>query len=415
MQKDCLGIYLSIPFCKAKCSFCNFASGVFAVDQMQAYTDRLCAELRQVRDAASSLSAELPERVDTAYFGGGTPSLLEPQHLRQIFTTLKNEFDLDPDAEITLEAAPGQIAEPTLQAAMELGVNRVSFGVQSFVDAESAAVGRLHTGAACHAELARMRSAGVARLSLDLIAGLPYQTGASWVDSLEQAIASGVDHVSLYMLEVDEGSRLGREAIGGGHRYHADALPPEDATADWYLAAGDRLASSGFAQYEISNFARTGFTSRHNLKYWRRKPYLGVGLDAHSMLRSPASGPHAAVRWANGDDMAEYLGTSSAPSPFRFVEDRSTVQNGIGSPATVDRVDAGSAFEESLFLGLRLNEGIDLEELGREFGQSRLESALLSLRDIEAAGLVERFAAKLRLTPAGRLASNEVFSRLLAA
>ena len=402
---DSLGIYLSIPFCKAKCSFCNFASGAFAADRMQAYVDRLCAELREARAAARSLSAALPVRVDSVYFGGGTPSLLEGSHLRQIVSTLRGEFEVDVDAEMTLESAPGQVAGATLEAALELGVNRVSFGVQSFVDEESAAVGRLHTGAECLAELARMRSAGVGRVSLDLIAGLPYQTTASWDDSLGQAVGSGVDHVSLYMLEVDEDSRLGREALAGGERYHAGALPSEDATADWYLAAGERLAKAGLGQYEISNFARTGFASRHNLKYWRRQPYLGVGLDAHSMLLCPGAGPHAAVRWANGDDMEGYLGDRASPLPVI----------GTTEARKVDRIDAESAFEESLFLGLRMNEGVDLERLGREFGLARLGEALCSLGEVETAGLVERSAAVLRLTPAGRLASNEVFSRLLAA
>ena len=411
MQQDSLGIYISIPFCKAKCSFCNFASGVFASDRMQVYTDRLCQELRQARAKALALSAELPDRVDTVYFGGGTPSLLEPDHLRQIFATMKGEFNLDTEAEITLEAAPGQVAEPLLQTAMQLGVNRISFGVQSFVDAESAAVGRLHTGKQCHAELARMRSAGLERVGLDLIAGLPYQTAATWEESLGQAIESGVDHISLYMLEVDEDSRLGREAIAGGHRYGAEALPTEDATADWYLAAGERLGVAGFAQYEISNFARPNYASRHNLKYWQRLSYLGVGLDAHSMLSAPLMGHHAAVRWANGDDMQEYLRTKITRSPFTLVDTQPTHRSGT----KVDRIDAGSAFEESLFLGLRLNEGVDLDRLGRHFGQSRLDVALRSMRDIEEAGLVERSAGMLRLTPAGRLASNEVFSRLLAA
>ncbi len=412
MQEDCLGIYLSIPFCKAKCSFCNFASGVFAADRMQAYVDRLCQELRQARSRARILSASLPNRVDSLYLGGGTPSLLEPAHLSQIFGALSDEFELAANAEITLEAAPGQIADPTLDAAKRLGVNRVSFGVQSFIDEESAAVGRLHTAAECHAELARMNSAGVERVSLDLIAGLPYQTSASWRQSLEQAIASGVGHISIYMLEVDEDSRLGREALAGGARYHAEALPSEDATADWYLFACERLAAAGLAQYEISNFAGPGSQSRHNLKYWNRQPYLGAGLDAHSMLRCTGSDPQAAVRWANTDRFEQYVGAKDAAhsaSPL------SLLAVSEAAPVPVDRIGAHQAFEESLFLGLRLNEGVDLKRLLKDFGPSRLNAALVSLHEAETAGLVSRNASRIFLTAAGRLAANEVFSRLLAA
>lgn len=408
MEKS-LGIYLSIPFCKSKCSFCNFASGVFGMDRLQSYADCLCAELRKASTVANSLRAELPRQVDTVYFGGGTPSLLAPQHLRQIFATLRDEFDLSVDAEITLEAAPGQVAGPLLEEALRLGINRVSFGVQSFLDAEAAAVGRLHTGPECHREIRRMLHEGVPRVSLDLIAGLPYQTAYSFEDSIDQAIDSGVDHLSLYLLEVDEASRLGREAMAGGARYHASALPSEDATSDWYLAACETLARASFAQYEISNFAQPGCTSRHNLKYWQRQPYLGVGLDAHSMLLSPDYGEQTAVRWANGDDLDEYLGATGSKSPLPLLG------RGRDEARKVDRISIEGAFEEALFLGLRLNRGVNLKQIASEFGQSRLDAALDAASDIEAAGLLNRDELRLRLTPAGRLASNEVFSRLLAA
>jgi oxygen-independent coproporphyrinogen-3 oxidase len=399
---DSLGVYISIPFCKAKCSFCNFASDVFGMERMQGYVDRVCGELRAARGAAVARSVRLPEVVDTVYFGGGTPSLLEPEHLEQILGVLRGEFEVTRDAEMTLEAAPGQVAERTLEAAMGLGVNRVSFGVQSFVDAEAAAVGRLHTGRECHEEIRRMRAGGVGRVSLDLIAGLPHQTEASWRWSVGQAIETGVDHVSVYLLEVDEDSRLGREAIAGGRRYAAGALPSEDATADWYGMACGVLEKAGLRQYEISNFAMDGFASRHNLKYWQRKPYLGVGLDAHSMLFSEGAGT-VAVRWANPDGMGDYLGGGDG-SWLRVLSSGGVV---------VDRVGVDEAFEESLFLGLRLNVGVDLDELARQFGRALVQGALESLGDAEAAGLVERDGSVIRLTGAGRLASNEVFNRLL--
>ncbi|WP_089407631.1 radical SAM family heme chaperone HemW [Granulicella rosea] len=398
------GIYLSIPFCKAKCSFCNFASDVFAASRMQGYIDRLCAEIRAARAVARSRGAAFPDSFDSIYFGGGTPSLLEPALFRQIFDCLRDEFAFTGMPEITVECAPGQLSDATLEELQRQGMNRLSFGVQSFVDRETSAVGRLHSPQDCLDELARVGRAGVGRLALDLIVGLPHQTAESWLHSVDQAITSGVEHVSVYMLEVDEDSRLGREALAHGSRYHAPHLPDEDAAADWYVAACERLADAGIEQYEISNFARTGGESRHNLKYWSRDPYLGFGLDAHSMLHTSASQTQA-VRWANTSDFDAYLGSpSNNPLAARFVP---------SSKPEVDRVDEDAAFEETMFLGLRLNRGIDLDSVQAKFGISRVAAMLEGLRDVETAGLVEGQGNRLRLTDRGRMVSNEVFSRLL--
>lgn len=396
-----VGVYISVPFCKAKCTFCNFASGVFAADRMQHYVDRVCHEIRVAREVAEKAGAALPEQIDTIYFGGGTPSLLAPSHFHQIFETLRGEFDLAKDAEITLECAPGQLAEDTLAELLGQGMNRVSFGVQSFVDQETAAVGRLHTRQQCEAELGRVRAAGVVDINIDLIVGLPYQTRESWMYSVEQAVASGAPHVSVYMLEVDEESRLGKEMLAKGGRYHASAVPSEDDTADWYQMACELFDTAGLRQYEISNFARQGHESRHNLKYWRRKPYIGFGLDAHSMLSTGAG----AVRFANTDDMDAYLG--KAASAFPQVVQR------VADPH-LDVIDLGRAFEESLFLGLRLNEGIDLPVLRNQFGDGMLQDAMPALLEVREAGLLEMEADRVRLTSRGRMVSNEVFSRLLA-
>ncbi len=390
-MSDSLGIYVSVPFCRAKCSFCNFASGVFAAERIDGYVARLAEEMRGARAWAERLGGELPERVDSVYFGGGTPSLLEPEAIARIFAALRGAFALQNDAEVTVECAPGQISDATLAAYRAEGVNRLSFGVQSFVDREAAAVGRLHSGAECREELRRMQAAGVERLGIDLIAGLPHQTEASWKYSVEQGIESGVEHVSVYMLEVDDGSRLGREALAGGRRFGAAELPEEDRVADWYQAACDWLDRARLRQYEISNFGRE---SRHNRKYWERKPYLGFGLDAHSMLRSGLKG----VRWANADEMDEYVGP------------------GIGSRGferTVDRVGKEAAFEEALFLGLRLVEGVDLARLRVEFGDELMAGLAAGMDEAQDAGLVERDGDWLRLTSRGRMASNEVFARLL--
>ncbi|GGA60552.1 coproporphyrinogen III oxidase [Edaphobacter acidisoli] len=388
-----VGVYISVPFCKAKCSFCNFASDAFASDRMQGYVDRLCREMSQAHDGAAALGATLPTVADTVYFGGGTPSLLSGGQFRQIFDRLREEFELATGAEITLECAPGQVADETLEELLRLEMNRISFGVQSFVDKESSAVGRLHTREECLAEIARVRAAGVRDTSLDLIAGLPYQTEESWRFSVEQAIASGVEHVSVYMLEVDEESRLGREVMRQGTKYHAAAVPSDDQAAEWYQLGCEMFEAAGVQQYEISNFAREGHRSRHNLKYWQRQPYVGFGLDAHSMLLTETGG----VRFANVDDLDAYVGGPFAPRVA----------------ATPDWIGAEQAFEESLFLGLRLNEGVRLEQLQNEFGDAMVAAVMPALAEVRDAGLVEVEGDCVRLTARGRMVSNEVFSRLL--
>ena len=218
-----LGAYISVPFCKAKCSYCNFASGVLGAgtagaDRIDRYVEQVCAEIGSARARAAAMRAELPERLDTVYFGGGTPSLLSAEQMRRVFAALRGEFEVTPDAEITLECAPGQLGDETLDELLRLGMNRVSFGVQSFVDAEARAVGRMHTRAICLAEIERMRAAGVQEINVDLIVGLTRQTAVSWCESVEVALGSGVPHVSVYMLEVDEDSRLGRELLKAGNR-----------------------------------------------------------------------------------------------------------------------------------------------------------------------------------------------------
>jgi putative oxygen-independent coproporphyrinogen III oxidase len=367
---------------------------------MQHYVDCICDEIGAARDAAVRSGARLPELVDSIYFGGGTPSLLSAMQFRQMFQRLRSEFELARDAEITLECAPGQLGDETLDELLRLGMNRVSFGVQSFVDRETAAVGRLHTRLECEAEIVRVRNAGIKDISIDLIAGLPYQTRESWQYSLEQAIATNVEHVSVYMLEVDEDSRLGEEVLAKGARYHASAVPSEDESADWYQMACEQFDAAGLRQYEISNFARQGHASRHNLKYWQRLPYIGFGLDAHSMLLTEAG----ALRFANTSEMDAYM--DKPASEFRQLSQK------IAEP-DFDVIGVEQAFEESLFLGLRLNEGVDLSVLHRQFGEAMVKDAMPALLEVRDAGLLEMGADRVRLTARGRMVSNEVFSRLL--
>jgi oxygen-independent coproporphyrinogen-3 oxidase len=341
--------------------------------------------------------------VDTVYLGGGTPSLLSGEQMGQLFGALRDEFEVDIDAEITLECAPGQLSDATLDEMLRQGMNRVSFGVQSFIDDEAKAVGRLHTRVICLAEIARLRAAGVANINVDLIVGLPGQTAESWRESVDAAIVSGVPHVSVYMLEVDEDSRLGKEILAAGQRYSAGAAPSEDETAEWYGTACDWLQAAAIAQYEISNFARPGFSSRHNVKYWRREPYVGFGLDAHSMLRRR----EGAVRFANMSDLEAYLAV-----PLHADRDDLFGLRTASVPQA-EPIGREQAFEEALFLGLRMNEGVDLQELRREFGEGLVRATAPALTDVEAAGLIERSVDRLRLTARGRTASNEVFGRLL--
>jgi oxygen-independent coproporphyrinogen-3 oxidase len=384
-----LGIYISVPFCRAKCTYCNFASGVSSVSAHEQYVARICGEIRSVRQRLHE--ALIPEQVDSIYLGGGTPSVLSPALLGELAHTLRQEFALTPGAEITLECAPGQLDGPALAAMLALGVNRLSFGVQSFVDREAAATGRFHTRAVVWKDLERVRSAGLRNLSIDLIAGMPHQTAASWQESLEVLAAAGVQHASIYMLEIDEDSRLGRELLAGGPRYQARTVPSEELTADLYESAIAFLGQNGLRQYEISNFARSECQSSHNLKYWRRKPYLGFGLDAHSMLRTPLG---SALRFSNTAVLAEYL---------RGPEDAEEVR----------RLSLSEELEEAWFLGLRLHEGVAWQALAAEFGRDRVEIFHPVVQELGALGLLTDEAGMVRLTPRGVLFSNEVFARFL--
>lgn len=386
---ETLGLYLSVPFCRAKCSFCNFASGVGSAEAMERYVELLCAETTLARTTARRLGAELPEVVDTVYLGGGTPSLLAPTQITRIFNAICGEFQVANDAEITLEAAPGQIADSLLESAMGQGVNRISLGVQSFVNREAQGVGRTHTEESCLAEFQRLRNAGIANIGADLIAGLPYQTEESWEHSMEVARSSGLAHLSVYMLEIDEESRLGREVLGGGARLHAPALPSDEVVAAMYERACEWLPGAGFAQYEISNFGQPGSRSRHNLKYWTRQPYLGLGLDAHSML---VSRDGRAVRWANPEELGSY--------------------DGAPGVASAERVSERAQFEEIVFLGLRLLEGLRVEQVAvypRQWTDALLERA----RMLADEGMLEMNEVRLRLTQRGRLVSSAVFGELL--
>ncbi len=395
MLPNSLGIYISIPFCRSKCTYCNFASGVYPAAEHGRYVERLVADMTNVRPWASQMGVELPAAVDTVYLGGGTPSLLAPELVARLFTALRAGFNVQSDAEITVECAPGQLADGTLEALAAAGVNRVSLGVQSFIDREARETGRLHNKAIVLDDLRRLRAVGIKNLNVDLIAGLPEQTFASWDESLGVLIDSGVPHASVYMLEVDEDSRLGREMLNGGTRYHAGMVPTEDAIARMYETAIERLDAVGIQQYEISNFARQGFASKHNLRYWQRRPYLGLGLDASSMLVAERQGDERSfvLRAKTTDDLAEYLQDNEPAETAWLSEDRQ--------------------YEEAWFLGLRLNAGVDIAALEQEFGSQRVRPALDVVNRLAADGLLRTDGRRITLTSQGQLLSNDVFQEFL--
>jgi oxygen-independent coproporphyrinogen III oxidase len=419
-----LGLYISVPFCRTKCSFCNFASDVFSKSAYENYVARLLEDVANSHQLSSDIGCVREEIADSIFLGGGTPSILESSQLLRIFEAAREKFEITPDAEITVECAPSTLTPTLIETLQQCGVNRVSLGVQSFVDKEAQSVGRLHKRATVLEEISRLREAGLDNINIDLIAGLPYQTAESWAFSVSETIATGVPHASVYMLEVDDESRLGSELIAGGARYHAHFVPDDDATADFYQQACDMLQASGMAQYEISNFARRGFESRHNLKYWTRQPYLGFGVDAHSLLHRimerRASSPVQSDTLAGSQNRAT-LGRENIAAEnslaIRFATPDSLEAYMNRAPLKVTQVSEQAAIEESFFLGLRLNRGLDLELLSfpeahkQEFQESAVwESAI---RDCIRDGLLEQQGTTVRLTAQGRLLSNEVFARFL--
>jgi oxygen-independent coproporphyrinogen-3 oxidase len=386
-----LGIYVQVPFCQTKCTYCNFHTGVVAVARFAPYAEAVGKEIRGHEAFYAEAGVRLPESlrtalVDTVYFGGGTPSLLDPEHLQDILNAIRETFATDL-IEVTLEADPETIEAEKAAAWVRAGINRVSFGLQSFSDKELVAAGRMHRRADIYRAAPILREAGIRNISFDLIAGLPHQTKESWRQSLEELTALAPEHVSVYLLEIDEGSRLGRELLQGGARYSAGAVPSEDEMAEFYEMAQDVLGASGYHHYEISNWAKPGFESKHNLKYWRRDAYLGFGAGAHSFSGT--------VRWANAHDAAAYV---------------SAVESGRLPVEQLEVVTAERALEEELFLGLRQLDGIDLARIQGQYKVTLEEK----FRRLLATGLVERHGDVVRLA-AGRLAvSNEVFVELMA-
>jgi oxygen-independent coproporphyrinogen III oxidase len=409
-----LGVYIQVPFCQTKCTYCNFHTGVVSRERFEPYVRAVCREIADSAQAmdcsegheftAEAQSAQRMSRkaarspqgtpVDTVYFGGGTPSLLDPAGLEEIIGALRKAFSFAGEPEVTLEADPETITPEKASAWRAAGFNRISLGAQSFDDRELRAAGRMHRRTDIFRAVGFLRAAGLANTSMDLIAGLAHQTRSTWDASVRELLELRPEHVSIYMLEIDEGSRLGKEAIAGGMRYGAAAIPADDEIAAFYESACERLAGAGYEHYEISNWALPGFRSRHNLKYWRREPYLGFGAGAHSFDGS--------TRWANVHDAARYV---------------RCIEQGISAREQVETLTPEQALEEEFFTGLRQLDGIDLAQIESVYGCNGLRERITSLRarieSLRQQGLVELEGSRLRLAPDRLTVSNEVFVALL--
>jgi oxygen-independent coproporphyrinogen-3 oxidase len=368
-----LGLYVHIPFCSAICNYCNFNRGLFDAALKERY---VAALLREVATHADGSPA------DTIFFGGGTPSLLEPSEIAGIISACRNAFAVSADAEITLEANPETVTPDRLDGFRAAGVNRLSYGVQSFRDDELQRLSRLHSASRAADAFAMARRAGFDNISLDLMMWLPQQTISQWVESVDALIDLGPDHASLYILELYPNAPL-RDEMARGRWSQA----PDDDAAEMYLEAMARLDRAGYTQYEISNVARTGRESRHNLKYWTDGEWLGFGCGAHSTRR--------AVRWKNLPSTTDYI---------------AAVATG-GQLATERRaLSAREALEEALFTGLRLTRGIEVHTVNTRYGTDVWGIYGGALERFRDAGLLIYDGRLLRLSRAGMLLANEIMT-----
>jgi oxygen-independent coproporphyrinogen-3 oxidase len=379
------GVYIHIPFCRSRCSYCDFATGMFESEAAKQYVRAL------TREISDWVEVEEPAQVDTIYFGGGTPSLLASEHVERILETIYKRFRVLNGAEVTLELNPGEEAtnpaakQSKLREFHALGINRASFGAQTFDDRELKLLGRTHDSRDIAKTFGRLRDAGFANINFDLIAGLPGQSLAGWISNLEAALQLRPEHLSLYLLDVHEGTPLA-DQISRGMR----PKPDDDLAAEMYRVMIEKVCAAGYEHYEISNFCLPGFSARHNTKYWTAAPYYGLGCSAHSY-------DGARRRWANERDAVRYV---------QLVEKE--------QPAIVERTDLNEddVRSEAIFLGLRLMNGIDLQSYRVRFGEDFREQYPNELQRLGEAGLIQINKEVLKLTTRGALLSNEVFTAL---
>ena len=368
-----LGLYLHIPFCAHICSYCNFNRGLQDPDLQRRYVRALVEEIRRAGDGSTA---------DTIFFGGGTPSLLDPDEVAVLVDACRQSFDIAPGAEVTLETNPETVARNRVTGYLSAGVNRVSLGVQSFDDAELGRLGRQHSASRVVAAVADLRESGVANLSLDLMLWLPQQTMARWQATLERAVDLGPDHLSLYLLELYPNAPLREEMAR-----RQWSLAPDDDAADMYLWAMSHLDEAGYAQYEISNVARPGRESRHNIKYWADGEWLGFGCGAHST--------RGAARWHNIAGTAEYV---------------ARIERAESVEARRRAREAGERIEDALFTGLRLTAGVDLDAVGRRYGVDVWSRYADALEPHARAGRLRIAGHHVSLTRAGMLVANDVMA-----
>ncbi|MFN2532588.1 MAG: radical SAM family heme chaperone HemW [Pyrinomonadaceae bacterium] len=371
---DRAGIYIHIPFCQSRCSYCDFATGLYETENAKRYVDAVLSEIN---------ARDYDTKVDTIYFGGGTPSLLSPSQAERLLATVHHRFAVVSDCEITMEINPGSITPQVLREFRSLGINRASFGAQTFDDGELSRLGRSHSSNEIFQTFHELRAAGFSNVSFDLIAGLPGQSIELWQCNVEKALTLQPQHLSFYLLEVHSDTPLAEHIRTG-----KQPVPDEDLAALMYEWMVDQAKFAGYQHYEISNLCQPGFASRHNLKYWTGAPYFGFGCSAHSY-------DARARRWSNERDVNKYV-TLIENESCAVVEERAL---------TVEDVRA-----EAMFLGLRLLSGINLREYEREFGIDIRASHGPDLDRFFEAGLIEFEGDLMRLTRAGALLSNEVFA-----
>ena len=388
-----LGLYVHIPFCSAICNYCNFNRGLFDADLKSRYVDAVVTEIQraglkacapgEADDASEKTAVAQPVRAaDTIYFGGGTPSLLEPDEIARIIAACDASFDIAADSEITLEANPETVTEGRLAAFRDAGINRLSFGVQSFRDQELRRLSRLHSADRARAALAEARAAGFDNVSLDLMMWLPSQHVDEWLDSVDQAIDLAPEHLSLYMLEIYPNAPL-KDTMARS----AWSQAPDDDVAEMYLLAMDRLDQAGYLQYEISNVARPGRQSRHNLKYWSDGAWIGFGCGAHST--------EGGIRWKNVAGIEEYL---------------ECLRRRVSTAVDVRRMTKDERLGDALFTGLRLTQGVDTLAIRARYGVDVLERYRDALAPFADGGLLETMGERLRLSRRGMLLAHEVMT-----
>ncbi len=405
MSREPISVYVHIPFCTLKCAYCDFNSYAGIESLMRPFVEALVAEI-------GLWGGVLRERrVPTVFFGGGTPSLLPLAELARIMTALRQAFALAADAELSLEANPGTVDLEYLRGLVSLGVNRLSFGVQSFHDDELAALDRIHSAEEAKEGYRWAREAGFERVNLDLIYGLADQTMARWQTTVEQAISLGPEHLSLYALTVEEGTKLAYD-IGRG----TVPEPDGDAQADMYEWSCEQLAAAGYAQYEISNWSRTGEECRHNLVYWRNGQWLGLGPGAHSHVGwKEEGGRRKEYRFADVYSPKQYIERvlETAERGVEVGGDGAALLKSMRQVAFVEEQSPDASMSDAAILGLRLNEGLDLAGFARRFGTAFEDLHTGTIEEMTSYGLLERENGRVRLTAKGRLLANEVFVRLL--